>query len=475
MDPFLLGPLVGGLAHDRANLWARARGPGVLHAWLGGQPDLSDARLAAQSLPLSAENGYAGVAAAADLQPGRRYYYALTLDGGPPAPGAYPSFTTFPNPGERLPFSFAFGSCFEPKNAAGGRLFDAIEAARRSEDLRFILLTGDQIYADSRQRNGIGKIACTLEDYRAVYAYTWSRPAWQRLIANLPAFMTLDDHEVDDDWRWRERSRQQATIPWWDRLKRWLEGLPAEERRIPLQRVQDALQAYWEHQGMHAPGFELPLQLAASGQYALPADDPGSLAYTFTFGGAAFFVLDTRTMRVVNRRERVMLGEGQWQALEAWLLAVKDAYPIKFIVTSCALLFQMWLDLPRDRWSGFPQERSRLLHFLAANGIRDVYLLAGDLHSSHAVYAELYGPQGAPLPLWEFCSTPFEQSPNKLARFTYLPLRGGAVKTTRLEFVQAQLNFGVVRVSYDSAGKASVRFEARGEDGRVIGSAGNAP
>ncbi|MCI0521216.1 MAG: alkaline phosphatase family protein, partial [Chloroflexi bacterium] len=446
MDHFLLGPLVGGLAHDHANLWGRARGAGVLHAWLGEQHDLSDAHLAGKSLPLTAENGYAGVAAVSGLLPDRRYYYALTLSGDPPPAKAHPSFTTFPNPGERVPFSFAFGSCFQPKNAAGGKIFDAIETARQAENLRFILLTGDQIYADARQHNGIGKIACTLEEYRAVYAYTWSRPTWQRLMVNLPVFMTLDDHEVDDDWRWVNRSRQEATIPWWDRLKRWLQGLPAEERRIPLKRVQDALQAYWEHQGMHAPGFELPPQLAASGQYALSASDPGSVAYTFAFGGAAFFVLDTRTMRVVNRRERVMLGEGQWQALEAWLLAVKDAYPVKFIVTSCALLFSMWLDVPQDRWSGFPQERSRLLHFLAANDIQDVVLLAGDLHSSHAVYAELYGAQGRPLPLWEFCSTPFEQSPNKLARRTYLPLRGGAVKTTRLEFVQAQNNFGIVRV-----------------------------
>ncbi|MBU4224378.1 MAG: alkaline phosphatase D family protein, partial [Chloroflexi bacterium] len=167
-------------------------------------------------------------------------------------------------------------------------------------------------------------------------------------------------------------------------------------------------QAYWEHQGMHAPPFQIPLRVDHGTQYGLHRDDPGSLAYTFEFGAAAFFVMDTRTMRIKNRQEQMMLGEGQWQALEDWLLAVKDAYPLKFLVTSCAVLFSMWADIPRDRWSGFPKERDRLLHFLAANGIEGVYFLTGDLHSAHAISADLYGPNRQPLRIWEFCSTPFE-------------------------------------------------------------------
>ncbi len=64
--------------------------------------------------------------------------------------------------------------------------------------------------------------------------------------------------------------------------------------------------------------------------------------------------------------------------LEEWLRRVKDTYPVKFIVTSCALLYRMILDIPRDRWSGFPREQDRLLRFLGENGIENVYLLAGD-------------------------------------------------------------------------------------------------
>jgi phosphodiesterase/alkaline phosphatase D-like protein len=254
---------------------------------------------------------------------------------------------------------------------------------------------------------------------------------------------------------------------------RWFQGRPPQERHIPLKRVQDALQAYWEHQGMHAPHFVVPPPVNIAGQYDLQPRAQGSLAYTFNFGAAAFFVLDTRTMRVRNLRQRSMLGEDQWQALENWLLSVKDAYPVKFIVSSCALLFRMWLDVPRDRWSGFPQERERLLHFLAANGIGGVYLLAGDLHSAHAVRADLYGADEQSLPLWEFCSTPFEQAPNTIARLSYYPLRGGAVKNQKLSFVVAANNFGVVRVSFANVDQPVVRFQVFGSQGELLGEAGD--
>jgi alkaline phosphatase D len=486
MEDLLLGPLIGGLKHNQAYLWgrispeaaARRAAPAVLHAWLGQQPDLSDAYLAGRSLPLAAEAGFAGVAVVAGLAPSQRYYYALTLDESPPKPTVdeFPFFVTAPPPGQAEPFSFAFGSCFRPSGPESGQAFAALDrqrqAASGAQALRFALFIGDQIYADAYQYNGLGRVACSLEDYRAAYAYSWSIPALRRLLCNLPVFMTLDDHEVDDDWRWTDAGRQWADLPLWDKISRWLEGRPPQERNLPAQRVRDALQAYWEHQGMHAPPFELPPQVNPAGQYTLYPQDPGSLAYSYTFGATAFFVLDTRSMRVRGPGQRSMLGEGQWNALLAWLGAVKDAYPVKFIVSSCSLLYRMWADIPQDRWSGYPRERDRLLHHLAANGIQGVYLLAGDLHSAHAVYAELYGPQGRPIPLWEFCSTPFEQKSSLLTRLTFDPRRFGPLKRLERKFIVNHNNYGVVRVGYSPRGRAVVKFEVYGEHGELLAEAG---
>ena len=474
MTELILGPVTGGLSHKRANLWGRAGGPGTLYAWLGRSPDLQDAWLVGQSMPLSAQDGFAGVAPISGLSPDTQYYYDLTLENTPPDPAGapYPKFITFPLPGQPRPFTFAFGSCFRPADENGGKIFYQLEKRRKLDQIRFCLLIGDQIYADDYNYNGLGTVACNLTEYRSVYEYTFSRPPFRQLLKNLPVFMTLDDHEVDDDWTWTDMERTTAQIPVWDRIERCLRRRSPWEWQIPAQRVKDALQAYWEHQAMHAPALELPPRIDYKGQYALASDDHGSFAYTFTFGAAAFFVMDTRSMRIKNRQCKSMLGEGQWRAMEAWLLAVKDDYPVKFIISSCCLLFQMWADIPRDRWSGFPDERKRLLYFLAAHGIQGVYLLTGDLHSAHAVSVELYGPHGRGLELWEFCASPFEQAPNWFSKLTYQPLPVGLVKDQKLHFNLNQHNFGVVRVDFNDEGMANVCFEVYGSQGELLGKAG---
>lgn len=473
MTQLVLGPIIGGVSSTRANIWGRANGPNRLRAWLGRKADLSDAWLAGESLLLDAENGFAGVAPVFGLSPNTHYYYSLGQGDQPPDPllAPYPGFTTFPQTGERDAFAFAFGSCFRPQGEQGGQIFRTIAERSQKDNLRFILLLGDQIYAEDHRFNGIGKVATSLADYRAVYAHAFAVPPFRDLLANLPTFMTMDDHEVDNDWTWTDSQRTLAQIPIWDQVIRWLKGRPRVEWQLPRQRVQDALQAYWEHQGMHAPPFQLPPRLNSKGQYTLAAEDPGSLAYTFTCGAAAFFVLDTRTRRVKSRTARTMLGVGQWQLLENWLLAVKDAYPVKFIVTSCALLFSSWLDIARDRWSGFPSERDRLLNFLAAHDIKGVYLLTGDLHSAHAIRADLDDPQGRAVPLWEFCATPLEQTPNWLSGRTYRPLRSGPLKTQKLQFSLHQYNFGLVRVDFPTQDNPRVRFEVYGKTGELLSQA----
>ena len=470
MPELILGPVLGGLSASRVNLWGRTDSPAILHAWIGRQPDLSDAQLAATSLPVSPENGFAGVATVNDLEPNREYHYALTLTEAHPPPhqAPYPKFTTFPPENERTSYAFAFGSCFLPKGKDGGKIFNSIDERRQQDNLRFIMMLGDQIYADADKHNGIGKIASTLSEYRQVYTHTWTTPAFRQLMKQLPAFMILDDHEVDDDWTWTDFDRTRAQIPIWNRVMRALRLRPRDERTLPLKRVQDALQAYWEHQGMHAPQMITPLSLDMNGQYAMPPGDPGSLAYTFTFGATAFFVLDTRTMRVKSWRGRSMLGKAQWVALERWLLAVKDRFPVKFIVSSCSLLFDLWIDIARDRWSGFPEERDRLLRFLGENNIQGVYVLAGDLHSAHAVRTELYGPLDSTLAVWEFCSSPFEQTTNWLSSRTFRPIRTGPVKKQEPAFVVAKDNFGVIQVDFEGDATPSVYFRVYGKNGDLL-------
>jgi hypothetical protein len=127
----------------------------------------------------------------------------------------------------------------------------------------------------------------------------------------------------------------------------------------------------------------------------------------------------------------------------------------------------------RDRWSGFPAERTRLLTFLANHNIEGVYILAGDLHTAHAVYADLETTDGKTVRVWEFCSSPFEQEPNQFSRHTYWPLCSHPVKAQYRSFVVDQNNFGIVRVTYSPTGRPVVRFEVYGENGHLLAAAGD--
>ena len=443
----LLGPLVGGLTHNRANIWSRADAPAAMHVWLASQPDARDAAWVGAA-DLFPENGCAGILPLTKLKPNTTYYYAVGLRKKRPLPSDFHAFTTFPKPGNRQTFSFTFGSCYLPPDEHGGQTLDELRRHITDDTLRFGLMIGDQIYADDAKHNGLGRVAVTLEEYRSVYARTWSRPAMQNLLPNLPLFMTLDDHEVDNDWRWTSPDRRWAEISVIDRFTRWLKRLPPQERHLTPERVRAALKAYDEHQAIHAPEFFLPFEFDAKGEYIFHPHDPGSLAYTFYFGGAAFFVMDTRTMRVAGRT-RSMLGEGQWQALMQWLKEVNPNYPVKFIVSSCSILHPIWFDVAQDRWSGFRKERERLLEFLAVNEIEGVRILTGDLHSGHAVTAELKCPSGRRIPIAEFCASPFEQKSMWIS-YTYSPAQSKWLVHQKRRLYHPHPNFGIVNVDFDS-------------------------
>jgi alkaline phosphatase D len=460
--PYLvLGPIIGGLSHRRVRLWGRTNGPAIMRAWLASMDDLRDSAVYGET-ELREQTGYTGVIDISALEPNCRYHYALSINsGGRPPAREFRSFQTFPRPGEMHDLRFAFGSCFRPGNQNPGRAFKHM--LENQSRLDFLILEGNQIYADEWQYNGLGHVAMSLEDYRRVYLHTWSNPWHRALLRQTPVFMMLDDHEVDNDWRWHNREHTHGDIPIYTRAQRWAGRLDSPQCTLALDRIGAALQAYDEHQGMHAPVLTMPQPARRGGVRLVECPAGVSLAYTFYFGSAAFFVMDTRTQRV-RHREQLLLGEAQWQRLEEWLLAVKDEFPVKFIVSSSTLLFEMLGDFANDRWGSFRAERDRLFYFLAAHGISGVYILAGDLHEGHAVSSELHGPEGRTIPLWEFSATPFEQTPNWMAAFLKMKPHSAALQHSRIHYSIHKINYGVVDVRFYEPACPRVNFELYYED-----------
>ncbi len=442
----LLGPIVGGLSHNSANIWARADTSSTLHVWLATHSNFNDAKLVGET-ELISDNGYAGVVPVANLSPETEYHYAVSLHKTKPPHTDFHSFTTFPEPSTPRSFTFLFGSCYLPEGEEGSLTFDEIHKHIEPDNLRFGLFLGDQIYADDADHNGLGKIAVTLEDYRSAYAHAWTRPPMQRLLPDLPLFMILDDHEVEDDWHWDDTDRILSSIPFYNQLFRQFNRVPSEQRKLTKERVLAALKAYYEHQAMHAPKqLSLP-QMDSQGYFLFPPEDEGTFAYSFTYGNAAFFVLDTRTMRVRKGR-RKLLGDTQWKMLEDWFLSVNEDYPVKFLISSGTVMYPFLLDIVQDRWSGFRSERERLFKFLAENEIEGVIILTGDLHTAHTVSAEVKCPSGRRIPIWEFCSSPFEQK-SQWVSTTYVPICSRWLRKQKKHYHQPGKNFGIIHVDFD--------------------------
>ncbi len=442
MANMILGPIIGGLSHKQVNLWARADQTATLYAWLGTKSNGSDARLSGKT-QLKAVHGFAGIVPINKLKPNKKYFFALTLNPSlPPSKSAFRSFRTFPEPGKTKSFRFAFGSCFLPLRAEPGLAFKHMRDHQK--DLGFLLMLGDQIYADDLEFNGLGRMATNIFEYRKVYETVWGNSHHRDLLAQTPTFMMLDDHEVDNDWHWTDTTLQKPDISWLSRLLRKIQGRPKEEQYLSTTRALTGLKANWEHQAMHAPAVLSP---------------NGPLAYEFEYGMAAFFVTDTRTQRVLNKNERQLLGEKQWKKLEMWLLKKKDTHPVKFIVSSISILTDIIGDPTDDRWGGFKEERERLFKFISDHEIEGIYFLAGDLHSAHAVSADVISASGDKLTIKQFCSSPFEQKPANFTGLLDHPSQSPFLQNKKRLFSISEINYGIVNVDFSNKKNPQVSLE----------------
>ena len=283
-------------------------------------------------------------------------------------------FRTFPvdkEPPGKL--SFLLGSCRYPgllwKVRHSDRIFgpmaDLAEAV--GERPRFVLMVGDQIYADKfNRRLPLGR-ADSYREFRERYLTAFGSPNIRRLMQRLPTYMILDDHEIEDNWSQ-------------DRLRR--------SARYQLFTI--AIDAYLSYQWSHGPRTWRT-----------------RLYYRFDCGGYPFFVLDTRTQRFYEGRpedldDNHLLGRpshptappGQLQRLLDWLEDQQKSrgnVP-KFIVTAgvfvpnpmSARTFHAERNpkalAESDTWAGFPGTRAAILRKIVEAGIQNVVFLSGDIH-----------------------------------------------------------------------------------------------
>lgn len=275
-------------------------------------------------------------------------------------------------------------SCHYPghKSDIMFKLMDQILSTKETNNTPVLLHVGDQIYADQLSRYLPVKRADTLQEFYDLYQNKYKGKYCSQVVSKYPSIMTLDDHEIEDNWSMDRISNKQHSLG--DR--------PGYSRDL----FSVAIQAYKLYQLSHSPLYDKL--------------DDSKFWYTFDIGSYPFFVLDTRTERY--KSEGHMLGKpaenSQLTALCSWLKAQPRHLP-KFIVSSVIFAPFTKADVksPKtsDGWTAFPKTRKSVLQCIADNGIQKVVFLSGDVHNSMAVTINLHSGD-TNIPVYQIISSP---------------------------------------------------------------------
>lgn len=267
-----------------------------------------------------------------------------------------------------------------------------------TDPAQFVLMVGDQIYADMMNRHIPLGLADTFEEFQERYQTAFGSRNMRKLLREVPTYMILDDHEIEDNWTQ-------------DRLTK------AASRKV----FHLAIGAYMSYQWSHSPrSFQTRLY------------------YNFECNGYPFFVLDTRTQRFMDDVKgslddnhllgRPTIGDeepSQLDRLLRWLVAQqqKRGDAPKFIVTSSVFAPSpitaregrdgdaddriRWKE-DSDSWPAFPATRRAILNTIIKNGVQNVVFLSGDIHCANVAALRFSGsPEAEKLKAFSVTSSAF--------------------------------------------------------------------
>ncbi|MFC9893640.1 alkaline phosphatase D family protein [Nocardia sp. NPDC127579] len=385
--PFTLGVASGEPLPDGVVLWTRLAPEPLAPDGLGGMPrspvtveyevahDERFHRIAARGAAVATrELGHSVHPEVGGLEPDRWYYYRFRAGSALSPIGRTRTAPAAGTPTASL--RFAVASC---QSWASG-YYTAYEHLSR-EDLDLVLHLGDYIYerAWNHRRDGTppqsfarGE-AVDLRGYRLRYAQAKAEQPLQAAHAAFPWLITMDDHEIDNNWA--------GDNP----------GLGFDIGRLgPLfrRRRAAAFQALYEHQ---------PLRLAQ-----LPAGPDMRLHRRYRFGDLVdVTMLDTRQYRsavpcshspVADCTERfaadrTILGAPQ----RDWLIDGLSSSPTRWqVLGNQVALGEVDTDpgpavrVSTDAWDGYVADRNAVLGTAARRQVRNLVVVTGDKHENCA-------------------------------------------------------------------------------------------
>ena len=398
-DPFKLGVASGDALPDSVICWTRlvpepqaADGLGGLDdapqkvVWEIAADEAFTTLVGTELITTEANFAHSVHVDAQGLEPDTWYWYRFRT-------GEYTSpvgrTRTLPTPATiETTLTLAFASCQERQSG----YFTAYEAMAK-DDLDLVLHLGDYIYeydgGDVEGRTSPGTLAGTLAAFRNQYAAYKVDPHLQAAHARCPWFVTWDDHEVENNYA--------NDIP----------GL-TDPKGFETRRA-NAYQVYWEHQPLRIdPPKDGQLDLYRSFQF-------GSLATVFVLDGRQFrsdqvcgdkIALNRAACADIAKEDQEMLGTEQAEWLITGLNEADTTWKVMANQTIMSPLVIGDIVLNPDQWDGYPAARQRLLDSIKANGVDNVVVLTGDIHSAGAANLhEVPEDRTTPILVHEFVGT----------------------------------------------------------------------
>ncbi|MCC6790067.1 MAG: alkaline phosphatase D family protein, partial [Thermomicrobiales bacterium] len=322
------------------------------------------------TLPLSAAHDWTGATELALPEPAPNTPFAVHA-GGSTLRGRFA-----PAPNEHAAFTFAFGSCHYPfavdetgavRLRGATRIYPALRDDLLAADARFLLLIGDQLYADAVPPISVRDelpgdadhpppLDLLVNAYRKVTRGFFAERGFRSLREALPTLCMWDDHDIFNNW-----------------------GSLKTETALDKQLLTAAARVFAEYQDARNP----------EGDRVPPFD------CFYRFGTAGFLLLDVRGVR--SYEQGTFFGRVQWERILSFLrsntateiqtLFVVSSVPIAHASRWLAALLE-WIpgdygDAVRDRWvsSVFRASRDAFLDALFAwqdaGSHRQVCILSG--------------------------------------------------------------------------------------------------
>jgi alkaline phosphatase D len=390
-DPFKLGVAAGAPVPDGFVLWTRLAPdllsadpstPGGMH---GGSVEVgydiaTDAgmrNLVRQGTATAeADLAYSVHLEIAGLQSARPYWYRFRHGDALSRVGRA---ATSPQPGspvDRLRFGFVSCSNYEAGYFSAYR-----HLADENPDL--VLFLGDYIYEDLYRRPGTvrthsdGVAATTLPTYRNRYAQYRLDPDLQRLHAEVPALMTWDDHEVQNDYagQWSQTfdDPQKFLLRRAAAYQAYYEHMPLRPSRSrpkgPVMRIYDRV----------AFGDLLEFSMLDGRQYRSreacygPPKKGGGHLETAQRCPELFDA--QRSM--IGLEQEAWLFDGLAKSTCRWNILAQDVLMARLRETSLNQEPGYW----SDDWDGYPVSRGRVLQHIFDSKVKNPVVLSGDIHS----------------------------------------------------------------------------------------------